>query len=190
MNLLLRVVSLIALLSGPLMAEPLHYDLDPTRSRVGFVATFGSDRITGTIPIATAEVQLDFDRAASSFVRVVLDATGARASFPFATQAMTGPKVLAVSQFPTLTFESRSLAVGTTSATLTGDLTIRGVTRPVMLEAQVFRQRGTQAGDRSRMSVRLNGTVRRSEFGATGWADMVGDVVELDILVRIDQIRG
>ena len=112
------------------------------------------------------------------------------AGFPFATQAMLGPKVLDVAHYPTITFTSRSLSIGSTSARISGDLTIRGVTRPVSLGAQVFRQRGTEAGDRSKLSVHVTGRVRRSEFGATGWSDMVGDEINLNILVRIDRAEG
>ncbi|MDZ7908963.1 MAG: hypothetical protein U5N10_12565 [Gemmobacter sp.] len=35
------------------------------------------------------------------------------------------------------------------------------------------------------MTVHLTGRISRADFGATGWADMVGDVVTLDILARI-----
>jgi polyisoprenoid-binding protein YceI len=66
-----------------------------------------------------------------------------------------------------------------------GNLTIRGVTRPVRLAAQLYRQKGTAEGDRSRLSIRLTGSVSRAAFGATGWADLVGDTVAIDILARI-----
>ena len=62
---------------------------------------------------------------------------------------------------------------------------LRGQTRPVTLSARVFRPQGTDPGYRERLAVQLTGTVRRSEFGATGFADMVGDEVRLKILARL-----
>jgi polyisoprenoid-binding protein YceI len=69
---------------------------------------------------------------------------------------------------------------------VTGNLTIRGVTRPVTLLAEVFRPKGSAEDDRSRLTVRLTGRVNRSDFGAAGWSDMVGDEVRIVINARID----
>jgi polyisoprenoid-binding protein YceI len=66
-----------------------------------------------------------------------------------------------------------------------GNVTIRGVTQPMTLAAQIWRQKDSEPGDLSHLTVRLVGTVKRSAFGATGWSDMVGDEVRLDILARI-----
>ena len=59
------------------------------------------------------------------------------------------------------------------------------VTRPVLLDAMIWRQKGHAPGDLSQLTVRLTGAVLRSDYGATGWADMVGDEVRLTILARI-----
>lgn len=67
-------------------------------------------------------------------------------------------------------------------------MTIRGVTRPIVLAAQVFRQRDTQEGDRSRLSVLLTGTVDRRDFGADGFAQFVGPEIRIEILTRLDRI--
>lgn len=178
---------LLALTPVALGAAPIAYVLDPSQSQVGFEVMFGQDPITGTMPIADAQVAIDFEQAANSSVRAVIDAAHSQASFPFATQAMLGPKVLAADQFPTMTFESRAMHFSGTTAEVDGDLTLRGVTRPVRLHAELYRQKGTEEGDRTRMSVLLTGAVNRSEFGATGWNDMVGDQIQLKILVRINQ---
>ena len=76
---------------------------------------------------------------------------------------------------------------GATSAIIQGDVTIRGVTRPIALNAQVFRQQGTEVGDMSKLAVHLTGTIRRSEFGATGWSDLVDDEINMQIVARIDK---
>ena len=178
---------LIALLPATVTGAPIAYQLDRANSKVGFEVMFGQDPITGTMPISQAQVSIDFEKASNSSVTAVLDTAHSQASFPFATQAMRGPKVLAADQFPTMTFQSRAMHFSGTTARVEGDLTIRGVTRPVELRAELYRQKGTEEGDRSRMSVFLTGAVNRSDFGATGWNDMVGDQIRLKILVRMNQ---
>lgn len=187
------LVSLYILLvgAGPLWAAPLRYSLDMEQSHVGFSVPFGPDQINGTMPVIAADIVIDFERATNSDVSVSLDVGNARASFPFATQALKGPKVLAARDFPTISFVSRSVRPTDSArakAVISGDITIRGVTRPINLDAEVFRQPGVGADDLSRLSIELKGSVSRSAFGATGWADLVGDTVTLDILVRINKV--
>lgn len=174
----------------PLAAAPQAYRLEAEASSVGFEADFGPDVISGRMPVASADLVIDFDRLANCRIDVVLDVTGADASFPFAAQAMKGPKVLDAGTYPRLVFHSTAVRPKGDGAEVTGEVTIRGVTRPMVLEAMIWRQRGTEAGDRSRLTIRLTGQVRRSDFGATGWSDMVGDEVRLTILARITRQDG
>lgn len=56
----------------------------------------------------------------------------------------------------------------------------------VTLKAQLFRPQGSSADELDQLTVKLSGRVNRSDFGATGWADMVGDEVRITITARID----
>ena len=171
-------------------ARPVAYRLDAAASEVGFETDFGPDLITGRMPVAEASIVIDFDRPSASRVSVTLDLARARASFPFATQAMLGPKVLDARAHPTIRFESTAVrARGGTGARaeIDGLLTIRGVTRPVTLDAEIFRREGTEVGERDRMSIHLRGRVSRAAYGATGWSDLVGDEVRLIVVARIDR---
>lgn len=171
------------------MAAPARYSLDRNASSVGFEVQFGNDRITGTMPVGSADMVLDFDQVAGSNVQVTLSADQARANFPFATQALRGKDVLATSQFPQIAFRSTSVQATASGATVRGDITIRGVTRPISLDARIFRQQGTAAGDLSRLSIQLTGSILRSAFGASGFADLVGDRVDLRILARVRRVE-
>ena len=173
-------------LAFPALAAPIAYRLDPEASTVAFDTDFGPDKITGSIPLTKADLQLDFDNVANCTVAVVLDVTGSTASFPFAAQALKGPKVLDAASHPQMTFQSTSVVAVGGSAEVMGNLTLRGVTRPVVLKAEIFRPQGSTKDDRSRLTVRLTGKVNRSDFGASGWLDMVGDEVRIDITARID----
>ena len=170
-------------------AAPANYTLQPEASTVGFETDFGPDKITGRMPVTAASLTLDFQHIAGSTVAVTLDVGHAEASFPFAAQAMRGPKVLDAQEFPTISFQSTAVAADGDGAVVKGNITIRGVTRPATLHAVIFRQQGSADGDLSHLTIHLTGAVARSDFGATGWADMVGDEVRLDILARIVRVN-
>ncbi len=167
-------------------AATVAYRLDPTASTVAFETDFGPDLITGSIPLEKADLRLDFDNVTNCTVEVALDVTEAKASFPFAAQALKGPKVLDAKDHPRMTFESTSVKRAGEAAEVTGNLTIRGVTRTVTLRAQLFRPQGSDQDDLDHLTVKLTGKVNRSDFGATGWSDMVGDQVRITITARID----
>ncbi|NNL18977.1 MAG: YceI family protein [Boseongicola sp.] len=170
-------------------ALPLVYALNASESRVGFEVPFGVDQITGTMPVKSADIALDFERPRRSKISVVLDVSNAKANFPFATQALRGPRVLDAAQFPNITFVSNAIEVQRdtpSKARLGGDITIRGVIRPIVLDVELFRPTGRALGEREQLFVRLEGAVSRAAFGATGWDDLVGDEVSLDLMLRID----
>ncbi|MEL6643835.1 MAG: YceI family protein [Pseudomonadota bacterium] len=185
----MRLCSLLlcffALIASGAVAAPQSYLLDTEQSRVRYEVDFGPDIIDGTMPVSRATVVVDFDTVANSQVDVTLSPGGATASFPFAAQALRGPKVLATDEYPDLTFVSSSVRPEGTGAIVTGDITIRDVTRPIALNAQFFRPQGTQQGDRRELWIEMTGAVSRSAFGADGWSDLVQDEVRLRILARI-----
>lgn len=190
-NLLARTLRLVAILAtllaaAPLSAKPVEYELLPSQSRVGFTWSLGTDRIRGEMPVSTARIVIDFERVAHSSVQVEMDVSRARAGFPFADQAMKGPKVLWSDRFPSITFRSTSVRpAGKGRAAIEGDLTIRGVTRRVLLDATLYRPPGTTESDLDNLTIKLGTTVSRSAFGADGWPDMVSDEVRLEVTAAI-----
>ena len=183
----LTTLALLATAAGPALAKPVSYQMDTTGSTVAFETDFGANPISGSMPVDTADLILDFDAVATSRIDVTLSAKGARASFPFAAEAMKGASVLDTTRHPQIHFRSTRITAQGDGATVKGNVTIRGVTRPLTLDATIFRQTGAAKGDRSRLTVRLTGAIRRSAFGAVGFADLVGDEVRLDIRARIHQ---
>lgn len=182
----LTALSLLALSALAAAAAPTSYRLDPDQSKVEFTYSLSGKDGTGTMPITRADLDLDFDAVANSTAKVTLDASGARTNYFFVTDALKGDLVLDTAQYPAISFVSRKVSPAPGGATIQGDVTIRGVTRPMVLSAQIYRRDGSAAGDRSRLSVRLTGQIDRTDFGADGYADMVGPVVKLDILARLE----
>lgn len=166
-------------------AAPERYRLDADRSQVGFVYRFQDAMQRGRMPVKSAEMLIDFAHLPASRVDVTLDARAARAGFLFATEAMKSASVLDTARFPEISFRSTAISGSLSGATVAGDLTVRGVTRPVVLNARVYRQHGTASDDLSRLSVVLTGTISRAAFGADGYEGFVGDRIDLHIVARI-----
>lgn len=189
----MRLLSALALaacaLASAATAAPGRYALDPANSTVGFSWDFGKDEVNGRMTVSRADLVIDFAQVSASQVNVAVNVAAAEAGFPFATQAMKGPKVLDAGRFPEIVFRSTRVRPAGAGARIEGNITIRGVTRPAVFSAQIYRQKGTAEGDLDHLSILLTGTVQRSQFGADGWSDMVGDDVRLRILARIDRTR-
>lgn len=162
-----------------------RYRLDTARSTVAFTYRIGDAANTGQMPVKSADMRLDLDNVPASRVDVVLDAAQARAGFFLATQALRDASVLDTVTHPEIRFRSTRITGDLSGATITGDLTVRGITRAVTLDAGLYRQRGTQPGDRDNLTVLLTGSVSRSAFGATGYAGLVGDMIGIRIVARI-----
>jgi polyisoprenoid-binding protein YceI len=181
-------LALLLLAAAPAEAAPLAYRLDAAGSSVAFAVDFGPDVIAGRMPILSADMTLDFDSPSQSRVTVLLDAAGAAAGFPFATQALTGPSVLATAEHPAIRFETTAFRAQPgpgARAEIDGLLTIRGIAQPVTLAAEIFQREGAAEGDLSTLSVHMATAVSRAAFGADGWSDMVGDAVRIRIVARI-----
>lgn len=172
---------------SPAAAEAIAYRLDPAASTVGFGYTLNGTPQRGTMPVTAADIALDFDQAAGSRVRVVLAPGKADAGNPIATEAMRSPGVLDAAAHPEIVFASTAIRAAGQGAEVDGRLTIRGVTRDVRLTADIYRPPGSRDGDLSRLTVVLRGAVSRADFGATGFPDLVGDTVTLDIVARLSR---
>ncbi|MEQ9261060.1 MAG: YceI family protein [Roseovarius sp.] len=169
-------------------AAPERYQLDTARSKVAFFYKLNGADMVGAMPVASARLSLDLETLGASDVEVELDAQGAQAGAFFATEAMRSPSVLDTARHPRIIFQSTRITGNLQSATMTGELTLRGVTRPIRLAAQLGRAPGTDLTQRDDLIVLLEGSLSRSAFGATGYAGMVGDQIGIRISARV--LRG
>ncbi|MEM0946141.1 MAG: YceI family protein [Pseudomonadota bacterium] len=183
MNRRALILALPALAIRPAKAAPEPYTLDAKNSRVAFIFVVGGQGVRGTMPVASARIALDLANIASSSVATTLDPTRARTGFALATDAMTGPGILDVERHPKITFRSTAIQVSGLGGQMEGDLTIRGVTRPVTLGASLYRRTGID--DQNNLTVQISGEISRAAFGASAFSDLVADSVTLDILARV-----
>ena len=142
------------------------------------------------MPIRRADLMIDPANLGASTADVIVTPAEARTGFFFATEALKSASVLNTDAHPEIRFQSTAVRLAPSGrlsdgASLLGDVTVRGVTRPIELAASLYRPPGTAPDDLSVLSIQLTGAISRSAFGATGYADIVADEVGLDISATI-----
>lgn len=185
------MTGLCAALAAPAMAIPRPYTLGPEGATITYTFLLNGEPVKGTVPIDRADLTIDTGNLAASTADVTADVRRARTGLIFATQALKSRSVLSAQDFPLARFQSTRVVLGNSGriddgAVLEGLLTLRGVTRPVRFDAQLYRNSGTQRDDLRLLNVRLTGTVDRRDFGATGYSDLVEDTVKIDIRAQIE----
>ncbi|WP_254445935.1 YceI family protein [Ruegeria sp. HKCCD7255] len=168
----------------------IPYVLSPKGTSVGFTFDLSGVAQSGTMPIQSVLIHLDTKRLQNSVVDVVLNVADARTKLPFARAPMLGESVLNAGNHPTIRFRSTKIQLGpngriSEGAKITGDLTVRGVTMPVTLDAALYRRPGSAPDDLDNLSIRLRGALDRHSYGASGYPDLVDDIVGLDIRAQI-----
>lgn len=171
-------------------ASPTLYRLDTRESSVGFRFILNGAEQKGTMPVRSAKILIDPENLAASRVDVSVNVRGARTPYIFATKALIGPSVLNAARFPIIRFISQRITLApdgrlSGGARITGQLTIRDETRTVTLDANLYRAPGSAPQDLSELQIRLTGLVKRSDFGATGYPNLVRDAVVLDIFALL-----
>ncbi len=182
-------LSLLFAFAASAAAVPMNYAFDHSDSDVGFTYEFDGQEIRGKFPDFSGELVIDFQKVLNSTVKVTINTTTAQGGFVFATGALRGPKVLAVDQYPEMHFVSRSARPEGNGAIVSGELTVRGVTRPVELAVTVLRDEGTDPSERDNLILRATTSLKRSDFNADGYSDLVSDTLNIDIRARIRRVK-
>lgn len=146
------------------------YTLDKTHASLVFrVNHLGFSNYTASFQQFDVQLQFDPANLAASSVTASIDPTSLRLDNPPAgfTDALLGVDWLDAKQYPQMTYRSNKVEVTSpNNVRITGDLTLHGVTRPVVLDA-VFN--GGYAGHpmdpHARIGFSAQGTFKRSEFG-------------------------
>ena len=167
------------------IAAPTQYIFDYDASDIGFTYDFSGDTIQGAFPAFTGALVVDFQNIRNSKVEVSIDASKGKGGFVFATSALRGPKVLATREFPTISFKSTAAQVSDGKASVDGNITVRGVTKPMKLRVRFFQLQGNAPDARDELQMVITGRLNRHDFGASGYPDMVGKYLDIKINAKI-----
>lgn len=155
------------------------YKTDPRHAYV----TFSYDHMGYSHPSvrwSDWSADLSWDPAAPerSSVTATINVASVDSSVPKLDDHMKGADMFDAETYPTITFKSTGLTLtGGSSATMTGDLTIKDVTKPVILDVTINRAANDDFAKAYKLGFSARGVLKRSEFGVDYFVPMVGDVV-------------
>jgi len=178
-------LALTTLAIGSALAAPVTYTVDSSHTfpRFSYSHMGYSTQLSSFTNTSGAVV---FDAAAKTgSVDIVIDMTSVNTGFADFNAHIQGEGFLETAKFPKATFKSTKVVFeGDKPVSVEGQLTIKGVTKPVILTVTSF-----QALPHPMMKVPVLGanaftTIKRTEFGAGKYAPYVGDDVRIDIAIE------
>jgi polyisoprenoid-binding protein YceI len=160
------------------------YALEPSHAVVMFgVGHFGFSTYYGQFPDASGSLTLDAANPSASKLDVSVPVAGVWTPSAKLADELRGADWLDAKAFPTMTFHSTKVtATGPTTADVAGDLTIHGVTKPVVLKATFKRAAVFPMNRKYMIGFEVSGHIKRTEFGVSQYAKFgLADDVELII---------
>ncbi|BDW96416.1 polyisoprenoid-binding protein [Thalassospira tepidiphila] len=159
------------------------YKLDPTHTSVLFIVNhLGFSDYQGRFNGVTGELTLDREDPSASSATITIDLNQIDSGVEALDNHMKTADFFNVEEFPTATFTSTSVElVGDNAATVTGDLTLLGETKPLVLDVTLSGE-GTHpmTGDEV-VGFSADGVVTRTDYGMDFLVPGVGDEVTLQI---------
>ena len=182
MRKLLLATALFAF-AGAAFAAPVSYKIDPNHTNVLASWThFGFSRPTVNFGQADGTIVYDAENVGASSVQVTLPLKGLSALAEDFYDHLTSADWFDAAQFPDATFKSTAVeAAGEGKLKVTGDLTVKGVTKPVVLDVTLNKTAEHPMGKRAAIGFDATATVKRSDFGLDKYAPKVSDDVALRI---------
>lgn len=130
----------------------------------------------------TGELNWDAETPENSSVSVTIDAEAVDSGVDEFDGHLRGERFFDTANYPAVTFVSTSVAkTGVDTGTITGDLTIKGVTKPVTLDVKFNKGAYEERGNRYKLGFSATTSVIRSEFGMDFLVPVVSDQVDIVI---------
>ena len=191
MNNFTRFAAVVAFATGlatPALAAPATYVIDPTHTFARFsYSHFGLSTQLSQFDKASGTVVLDQATGTAS-VDIVIDTTSVDTGYATFNEHIQAPDFLDTAQFPTATFKSTKVDfTGDTPTAIHGNLTIKGVTKPVTLQVTHFVSMTHPMLKKDAIGADARTVIRRSDFNAGKYAPNVGD--EVTISVSLEAVR-
>lgn len=178
------VVAQAALTQSPTEVQAGAYKLDPDHGKVTWsVDHLGFSTYVGQFVNAQADLVLDPANPAASRLTATIPLTEVDTNSDGLDAHLQTADFFDTANHPVATFVSRSVTVDPadpSEAVVVGDLTLRGVTRPVTMAVE-FNQAGPSMGGAYRAGFDGEATIRRSDFGVNYALPVLGDEVTLHI---------
>jgi polyisoprenoid-binding protein YceI len=193
-----RTIAALTLCAAPAAAQSTTWTIDSAHSLAEFtVRHMMVSNVKGAFAKMTGTANWDGRNLGTASVNVVIDAASVDTREPKRDAHLRSADFFDVEKFPTLTFKSAAIeAAGPGKARMTGDLTIRGVTKTVTFDVTGPTPEIKDQGGNSRIGASATTIINRKDFGLV-WnraldagGVVVGDEVRISIEVELIRKAG
>lgn len=182
-SLMAAVAALSLGTATPVLAEPVSYDTDAGHTDIlFFVSHFGYSNSFGSFEDFDIDLTFDQQNPEKSSLSVTVRPASVQTTVPKLDDHLRTPDFFNVDAHPEVTFVATDIAVtGDNTGTVTGDLTMLGVTKPITLDVTFNKAAAHPMNKRPAVGFSAVGTIKRTDFGMTTYAPAIGDDVKLMI---------
>ncbi len=179
------IAALAIAASVPAIAAPEPFVIDNSHTFPRFsYSHFGYSTQLSRFDKTSGKIVFD-SAARSGSVDVVIDTKSVDTGFPLFNQHIQGEDFLDTTKYPTATFKSTAVRFdGDVPVAVDGNLTLKGVTKPVTLTISSFQHMPHPMLKKDAIGANASVTVKRSAFNAGKYAPYVGDDVTISIAVE------
>ena len=191
MKIVVRLLPIIAtFLAIQAVGQKNTWVIDPVHTQATFQARHLSiATIRGSISNVTGTVEWVANDPSHDSVVAMLDVKTINTANDYRDKTLKGEDFFNVKKYPRITLKSTSVRKSDSSYAAFGNLTIGGVTRPVILEAEnpAAPQRGMEGGTVTGLSVTT--TIKRSDFsfGTKYPTSLLSDEIKITIDLELNQ---
>jgi polyisoprenoid-binding protein YceI len=178
------VTGILALAAPLALAQTSTWISDPAHSEVDFsISHLTISNVHGRFGTVAATLAFNEADITKSSVKATIDVTGVDTGNSSRDSDLKSANFFDVEKFPTATFTSTSVAKNGNKLTINGNLTLNGVTKPVVLDAEGPTGPISGMDHKPHAGFSATTTVRRSDFGIGPKypAAVLGDEVKLTI---------
>lgn len=164
-------------------AAPVTYTIDPAHTNVvAQWSHFGFSNPVAHFGDVEGSITYDADNVAASSVEVILPLSGLNSFVPAFDEHLRNADFFEADKYPQATFKSTKVeAAGEGKLKVTGNLTIKDITKPVVLDATINKVGAHAMTNQPTAGFDAVATIKRSDFGLDLYAPAVSDEVQLRI---------
>lgn len=179
------IAAALATASGFALAAPETFTIDNSHTFPRFsYSHFGYSKQLSRFDKTTGTIVIDREAKTGS-VDITISTTSVDTGSALFNQHIQGEDFLDTAKYPTATFKSTKVTFkGDQPVSVEGNLTLKGVTKPVTLQVDSFLQMVHPISKKDAMGANATAHVKRTDFNMGKYAPYVGDDVTIDIAVE------
>jgi polyisoprenoid-binding protein YceI len=167
------------------------YKADSAHTQILFsVNHLGFNVYHGIFGDASGTLTIDPAKPSTAKVDIEIPISGITTTSAKLTEHLKGADFFDAAKFPTGRFQSTAVQASGTSATITGNLTLKGVTKPVTLNAKFTGAGKGPMNQLETVAFEATATIKRSDFGISYGIPFVPDEVPLQITVAFEKPKA